>query len=202
MWHGTVTKDRRGCCKPAWLSGTTPLFQIPRPVEENGNSFSSPENVTPCWLPASCCYGCVFFTVFTQVSLCYPEKQANHPAVNKAMVARHQATGRGDLEAERLAFLRGWMNSAGYHSSSQGKKVCSEATGREFLAAFFTLWAVFWDELDFHLETQLCGPLLWFCNEQASLPFFSARIEDTVVFENSLPSGLQEARWVFCIFPS
>lgn len=92
-WH--CHRSRRGCCKPAWLSGTTPLFQIPRPVEENGNSISSPENVTPCWLPASCCYGCVFFTVFTQVSLCYPEKQANHPAVNKAMVARHQATGRG-----------------------------------------------------------------------------------------------------------
>lgn len=36
-----------------------------------------------------------FLHRLAQVSLCCPEKQANHPAVNKAGVARHQATGRG-----------------------------------------------------------------------------------------------------------
>lgn len=36
-----------------------------------------------------------FLHLLAQVSLCCPEKQANHPAVNKAMVARHQATARG-----------------------------------------------------------------------------------------------------------
>lgn len=36
-----------------------------------------------------------FLHRLTQVSLCCPEKQANHPTVNKAWVARHQATGSG-----------------------------------------------------------------------------------------------------------
>lgn len=144
MLHGTVTEDRRGCCKPAWLSGTTPLFPIPRPLEENGDSFSFPENMTPWWLSASCCYGCVFFTISPRfLSVVLKSKQTTR-LLTRLWWLDIKRQG-GGLKAERLAFLQCWMNCAGYHISLQGKKICSEATGREFLAAFFTPWAVFWD---------------------------------------------------------
>lgn len=130
-----------------------PLFQIPRPVA----SGLQRTGLRVGWLPvaAKALFSSLSHPGFSLLSW----KTSKPPGCwqGGGVAARPQVTGRRSRGPELLVFLWSWMESGGSHTPSQGKKMCSEAQVCEFLAAFFTLWEVFWDELDFYLGTQLCG---------------------------------------------
>lgn len=157
MLHGTVTEDRRWCCKPALLfQKRRHRFQSPGPWRRI--KMASILRRVP--LHAGRLPGAAK-TVFSSPSLAgfslLSWKISKPSAVDKTTMARHQVTGRR-------------LSSTGHHRPSQAEKMGTEAEVCEFLAAFFILWEILWDDLGFYLETFLCSAM-----NELPPPLLSAR---------------------------
>lgn len=141
MLHGTVTEDRRWCCKPALLfQKRCHCFQSPGPWRRiKMASILRRAPLHAGRLPGAA------KTVFSSPSLAgfslLSWKISKPSAVDKTTMVRHQVTGRR-------------LSSTGHHRPSQAEKMGTEA-------AFFILWEILGDELDFYLETFLCSAFGW-----------------------------------------